>query len=113
MSGDRWRLTDAVTVPNVVGMHISEASDIAHTAGLKLAQPDPDGPPLAALTWPGDFWITAQHSPPGTQLWRWDALVVEWTGAHGGPDPAGVREPRRPSPTHGWGAAELPPSERG
>jgi hypothetical protein len=111
MPGDRWRRTDAVTVPNVVGLHIREASETASAAGLKLAQPDPDGSPLAALTWPGDFWITAQHSPPGTQLWRWDALVVEWAPRDGGGDPAGVREPRRPKPAADCGAAELPTAE--
>jgi hypothetical protein len=109
-SGDKWRLTDAVTVPNAVGLHIREASETAYAAGLKLAQRDPDGPPLAALTWPSDFWITAQQSPPGTQLWRGDSLVVEWTSAQDGADPVGVREPRRPMPNQGWGAAELPES---
>jgi hypothetical protein len=96
-----------VTVPSVVGLHIRVASEAACAAGLKLAQTDPDGPPLAALTWPGDFWITAQHSPPGRQLWRWDALVVEWTPR----EPAGVREPRRPKPAADFGAAELPTAE--
>jgi hypothetical protein len=96
MAKEAWRRTDAVTVPNVVGMHIRDARKAASDAGLTLAQPDADGPPIGALTWPGDFWITRQTPPPGARLWKWDSLIVEWTASRG--EAAGVREPRRPVP---------------
>jgi hypothetical protein len=96
MTAESWRCTDVVVVPDVVGLHVREAARFAHDAGLTLAQPDPDGPPLAALTWPDDYWITTQHPAAGTRLWRWDPLVVEWSSQPG--HKAGVREPRRPRP---------------
>jgi hypothetical protein len=105
MARDNWRLTDAVEVPDVVGLHISVARQIAYEAGLKLAQPDPDGPPLAALTWPGDFIITGQSPAAGARLWRWDPLVVSWVAADQA-GPAGDREPRRPP------APPVPPGEQ-
>ncbi len=95
MPHDDWRCTDVVVVPQVVGLHIRDAERTAYTVGLKLAQPDPDGPPLAALTWPGDYWITDQTPAAGTHRWRWDPIVVHWSAS---PGPAGVREPRRPRP---------------
>lgn len=109
MAKETWRRTDAVTVPNVVGMHIRDAMKAASDAGLTLAQPDPDGPPLGALTWPGDFWITRQTPPPGARLWRWDPLIVEWTATRG--DASGVREPRRPLPSRLTAAEALPSEE--
>jgi hypothetical protein len=106
---ENWRCTDAVIVPNVVGLHVRDAQKVASDAGVKLAQPDPDGPPLSTLTWPHDFWITKQTPPPGARLWKWDSVVVEWTASRG--DVAGVREPRRPvPPEHHLGAArDWPP----
>ena len=98
MPHDSWRHTESVTVPSVLGLHIRDAEQVAYQAGLKLAQPDPDGPPLAALTWPDDYWITGQTPPAGTKLWRWDPLVVDWSPVPGGDGP-NVREPLRPTPT--------------
>jgi beta-lactam-binding protein with PASTA domain len=98
MTRELWRRTDEVVVPDVVGMALSEARQIAGEAGLALAQPDPDGPPLGALTWPGEYVVTSQDPPPGARLWRWDAVVVTWSALDRG-DPAGVREPRRPKPS--------------
>lgn len=108
MAHDGWRKTGAVTVPSVIGLHIRDAEQAAYDAGLKLAQPDPDGPPLAALTWSNDHWITSQTPAPGARLWRWDSLVVEWSARQGG-DAAGVREPRRPKPTPRLLAGEARP----
>ena len=107
MAGQRWRRTVAVEVPDVVGMHLSDAHRIAHAAGVVLAQPDPDGPPLTALTWPrGEYIVTSQDPQPGARLWRWDPVVVKWRALDRG-DPAGVREPRRPSPGSNNAAAAL------
>jgi hypothetical protein len=97
MTREPWRRTDEVEVPDVVGMRLSEARQIAYEAGVVLAQPDPDGAPLGALTWPGEYVVTSQDPPPGAQLWRWDPVVVTWSALDRG-DPAGVREPRRPKP---------------
>lgn len=95
MTRDRWRRTDKVVVPDVVGLAVTEARQVASRAGLALAQPDPDGPPLGALTWPGEYVVTGQQPAPGARLWRWDSLVVTWAAADRGGE-AGVREPRRP-----------------
>ncbi len=110
MPGDAWRLTDIVTVPDVVGLPMEEARKVASAAGVVLTQPDSDGPPLAALTWPGDFLVTGQTPGVGTRLWRWDSVVVSWRAVNGG-DGAGVREPRRPIPSQDTFAAPLPESE--
>ncbi|GGB27429.1 hypothetical protein GCM10011492_17210 [Flexivirga endophytica] len=107
MSRDPWRYSDIVEVPDVVGLHVRDAARVAYVAGLKLAQPDPDGPPLAALTWPDDYWITEQEPPAGSSSWRWDPLVVHWSAS---PGQTGVREPRRPSPPAGTLAGEIDPS---
>lgn len=107
MAGQRWRRTVAVDVPNVVGMRLSDAHRIAHAAGVVLAQPDPDGPPLPALTWPGEYLVTGQDPQPGARLWRWDSVVVRWRALDRG-DPSGVREPRRPSPGSDDAAAAQP-----
>ena len=104
MPRDPWRCTDIVEVPQVVGLHIRAARYVAHAAGLKLAQPDPDGPPLAALTWPNDHWITEQEPAAGSRRWRWDPLIVRWSAS---PDQDGVREPRRPTPPQHLLAAEI------
>jgi hypothetical protein len=107
VQGESWRLTDVVMVPDVVGLLLADAVQLAHDAGVVLAQPDPDGPPLAALTWPGDFLVTKQSPQPGVRLWRWDAVVVGWSPVDRG-DGAGVREPRRPIPPLNSMAAPLP-----
>jgi hypothetical protein len=79
MTRELWRRTDEVVVPDVVGMALSEARQIAFEAGVVLAQPDPGGPPLGALTWPGEYVVTSQDPPPGARLWRWDAVAVTWS----------------------------------
>ena len=92
MSSDP-RPTERVVTPDVVGMVVDEAPATAHAAGVVLAQPDPDGPPLSALTWRLPVTVTSQDPAPGTVLRRWESVVVTWSR-----DEAGVREPRRPAP---------------
>lgn len=89
-------MRDVVVVPDVVGMTVEEGRRLAHEHGVVLAQPDADGPPLAALTWPDVWWITDQHPAPGTTLYRWDSVVIGFQDGSDGP--TGVREPRRPPP---------------
>ncbi len=79
------RAADRVTVPDVVGMPYHVGRDLAAEAGVSLANPDPDGPPIGALAWPGLFYITSQHPAAGTEVHRWDSVVidiVEHGGAH-------------------------------
>lgn len=71
------RSADRVTVPDVVGMPFHVGLDVANEAGVKLANPDPDGPPIAALTWPGLFYITSQSPAAGSIVHRWDSVAVE------------------------------------
>lgn len=89
-----------VTVPDVVGLTVAEAAARAGRAGLKLSQPDPDGPPLSSLTWPhGDEVEVVEQEPrAGASARLWDSLVVRYAPASG---TSGVREPVRPVPTRG------------
>ena len=96
MTGDA---ADDVLVPDVVGLVVDDARSIAGAAGVVLAQPDPDGPPLAALTWRLPVTVASQDPPPGTPVRRYASVVVTWS-----PDEAGVREPRRPVPPSVTGA---------
>jgi beta-lactam-binding protein with PASTA domain len=73
------RLADRVKVPDVVGLPFHVGCDIAAEAGVTLANPDPDGPPIAALTWPGLFYITSQSPAAGAIVHRWDSVAVETT----------------------------------
>jgi hypothetical protein len=107
---DRERIADVVVVPDVVGMTVDAGRQVAHEAGLVLAQPDPDGPPLAALTIPGLFLITEQDPAPGSRLYRRDSVRVRFRADVDGL--AGVREPRRPLPDPDALSAETEPEDR-
>ena len=90
------RAADRVTVPDVVGMPYHVGRDLAAEAGVSLANPDPDGPPIGALAWPGLFYITSQHPPPGTEVYRWDPVIIdiiEHGGASSGVGPPGPGPP--------------------
>jgi hypothetical protein len=71
------RFADVVTVPDVVGLPFHVGRDVAIDAGVTLANPDPDGPPIGGLAWPGLFYITSQNPAPGTTVYRWDSVAVE------------------------------------
>jgi beta-lactam-binding protein with PASTA domain len=90
---------EQVVTPDVIGMVVDDARRVAQTAGVVLAQRDPDGPPLAALTW--RLPVTVTSPPPGTVLNLWESVVVTWS-----PEQGGVREPRRPAPRSMTGAGE-------
>jgi hypothetical protein len=87
---------ERVVVPDVVALEVRRAARVAQAAGVALAQPDPDGPPLGALTWPGEYVVTAQSPATGSVVRRWDSVVVRFAAADDGR--AGDREPRRPFP---------------
>ena len=65
-----------VTVPDVVGLPFHVGRDVAAEARVALANPDPDGPAIGSLAWPGLFYIVWQHPEPGTELREWDSVAV-------------------------------------
>ncbi|MFD9575824.1 PASTA domain-containing protein [Streptomyces sp. NPDC059982] len=69
---------DEVTVPDVVGLIVTEARKVAWEAGVVIAASDPDGPPVGALTWPGVWVVTAQSPAPGSRMRRLGSLVIEF-----------------------------------
>ena len=69
-----------------------------------LASADADGPPLSGLLWPheSEYVITGQSPVAGALVQRFTSVVITYDEIDpAGPDPAGVREPRRPSPAPG------------
>jgi hypothetical protein len=89
------RRRSTVAVPNVVGMSWDDAREVLLGKQLVAVGPDPDGPPIAALGWPGG--IVVDQSPESGAKVPPGSLVRLWLEGGGGGD-AGVREPRRPSP---------------
>ena len=90
------RFADLVTVPDVVGLPFHVGRDIANDAGVTLANPDADGPPISAFTWPGLYYITSQSPVAGTTAHRWDSVAVEIV-AHGEADSNAARiRPKQP-----------------
>lgn len=75
--GDR-RAAPVVAVPDMVGCTVPSGIRIASEAGVALAQPDPDGPPLGALAWPHPetFVIRSQSPSAGSRVYQWDSIVV-------------------------------------
>ena len=65
-----------VVVPSVVGLPFHVARDLAIEAGVTLANPDPDGPPIGALAWPGLFYVVSQHPPAGAVLMEHDSVTI-------------------------------------
>lgn len=95
-----------VVTPDVIGMVVDDARRVATAAGVVLAQPDPDGPPLASLTWQLPVRVASQDPPAGTVVRQWESVVVTWSA-----EKSGVREPRRPAPRSMSGAGEPVVSE--
>ena len=104
---ENWRLADGVVVPDVVGMDLDDAHGVAHAAGLKLAQPS--GRAAAAGV---DLAGRACGHRPVARAGRQLASVGSGrrvVAAADRDDGAGVREPRRqsPSPRSSTGAVRL------
>jgi hypothetical protein len=70
------RSAPRVTVPHLVGMPFHVARDLAGEAGVSLANPDPDGPPISSFAWPGLYWVTWQDPAPGSTVYQWDSVAV-------------------------------------
>lgn len=82
-------------MPDVVGLPFHVGRDIADDAGVTLANPDPDGPPIGALAWPGLFYITSQRPLPGVEVFRWTSVAVEIT-EHGTTEFNAIRDNNEP-----------------
>ena len=100
------RISRRVIVPDVVGLPFHVGRDVAATAGVALANPDPDGPPISGLAWPGLYYIVRQHPTPGTELHEWDSVAVEVVKHGESPD----REAATPRPAPPADAAHAAPS---
>lgn len=67
---------EAVTVPLVEGMSFRAAQEIASAAGVTLANPDPDGPPIGALAWGRKYLVLHQTPPAGTIVTRHSSVAI-------------------------------------
>jgi len=91
-------MLEPAEVPDFVGLTVRIARRVGHEYGFVVTGPDLDGPPLGALTWPGTWIVTDQDPAAGTLLARGERVMVRFEEEPGG-GTAGVREPRRPSPS--------------
>lgn len=96
---DDQRAAEFVIVPDVVGARFLSAREMAKAAGLTLANPDPDGPPISAIAWPNNPVIQSQSPAPGSVLYRNDSLRV-WLRLDVEPDMA--RNLDEPPPSVDW-----------
>lgn len=81
-------------MPDFVGMVVGEAVALGHASGVVVTSSAVDGPPLAALTWPGLWLVDSQMPSPGTVTTR--GSIVQVSFVRGGGDAAGDCEPRLP-----------------
>lgn len=93
------RAADRAIVPGVVGQPFLQAREIAQAAGVTLANPDPDGPPIGAIAWPNNPTVQSQSPAPGSVLYRNDSLRI-WLRSDLEPDMA--RNPENPPPSMDW-----------
>ncbi|MCC3280476.1 hypothetical protein LJ754_15095 [Arthrobacter sp. zg-Y40] len=90
------RMLKRVLVPDVVGLLFHVGRDIADEAGVTLANPDPDGPPIGAIAWPGLFYITWQDPRASFELNQGDSVRVEVVEHGGAQNGALTRDPSGP-----------------
>lgn len=86
-------------MPDVVGLPFHVGRDVATDARVALANPDPDGPPIASIAWPGAFVIVRQHPAAGALVHEWDSVAIEVQRDDAGADPTPARSPAAPRPT--------------
>lgn len=102
------RLARLVTVPNVVGLPFHVGRDAATDAGVVLANPDADGPPIGALAWPGLYYIVRQHPAAGTVVHEWDSVAIEVLKHGDSPDRAVSSPPPVPPALSAHASPETP-----
>jgi hypothetical protein len=88
--------SQSVVVPAFVGLSIESARGLANSADVVLTSGRPDGPPLGALTWPGNWVVTGQDPSAGAVVERGSWVVISFENRGGGD--SGDREPRLPRP---------------
>ena len=93
------------TVPDVVGLPVSAAWQVATDHHLKLTHGDPDGPPLSRLVSSGIWLITGQQPSAGTTMRRYGSMVVAIEQVPDGL--VGDRETRGPLPRSDRSGVEL------
>lgn len=86
----------SVVVPTFVGLSVQSARGLATAADVVLTSGRLDGPPLGALTSPGNWVVTGQDPLPGALVERGSWVVISFESRGGGDD--GDREPRLPPP---------------
>jgi hypothetical protein len=91
----RRRRKGSVTVPRVIGLRTAGARGLIEEHGLVPVGWDLDGVPYENLGWP-DQVVTGQVPEAGAKVAPGTSVRV-WLATGGGG--AGVREPRRPSPS--------------
>lgn len=101
-------MSTKVVAPELVGMAFHDARDLVGEMGIALASPDPDGPPIGALAWPGLFYIATQSPPPGEAISAGDSIQVTVVRDEDGKAgvPSRVLSPRPPL------SAQANPEER-
>lgn len=66
-----------------MGMVVAEAVEVGREAGVVVVASDVDGPPLAALTWPGVWLVVSQIPAPGVQVETGASVTVGFRDAGG------------------------------
>ncbi len=100
---------ELIPVPDLVGLEVRQAREVADALDLFVTGGNPDGPPLGALTWAGRWVVTGQRPPAGTLVARAAWIVVDFDQRGGGE--AGDREPRVPEPPSGTMRTQRAPFE--
>ena len=88
-------------MPNVVGLEWIEARDLLAGKGLVAINAQPDNPSDPASR----GWVVTDQSPESGARVSAGSVVRLWLRGDGD---AGVREPRRPRPTHRSARETLP-----
>ena len=65
-------------VPVLVGLTVPAASDVCVDIRIVPISRTPDGPGLAAQTWPGRWFVTAQDPEPGIEVAPGDSVTIEF-----------------------------------
>lgn len=103
-------MPETVAVPHLLGLDVRHARRFVNEIGLVLVGEWRDGPPLGALTWPGDWHITSQEPQAGAELNRGDEVVITFRRTDGG-DEAPVPAKPIPAPPVPLRAAAEPEDE--
>ena len=65
-------------VPVLVGLTVPAARDVCVDIRIVPISRTPDGPGLAAQTWPGRWFVTAQDPEPGIEVAPGDTVTIEF-----------------------------------